>query len=192
MGYQNSAWLTPPDLNPSGSEECWASSRRWQRETQQSCEKVSSCRNSRRDPRPTARAARATARPVVRAVRACARPMARAARAARPVATGEVSASVGAPCGEGGASVGAPDGDWRGRRERGGRQCKNRVLRQRSACALFPALYPISRPSTDIRHHARGGCGQHGCVSLHESATTNPMSRKRLSLVWSCQTESTA
>ena len=100
----------------------------------------------RADARPTARAARATARPVVRAVRACARPMARAARAARPVATGEVSASVRAPCGEGGASVGAPDGDWRGRRERGGRQCKNRVLRQRSACALFPALYPISRP----------------------------------------------
>ena len=121
----------------------------------------------RADARPTARAARATARPVVRAVRACARPMARAARAARPVATGEVSASVGAPCGEGGASVGAPDGDWRGRRERGGRQCKNRVLRQRSACALFPALYPISRPSTDIRHHARGGCGLNGTVACH-------------------------
>ena len=124
----------------------------------------------RADARPTARAARATARPVVRAVRACARPMARAARAARPVATGEVSGQRErrrTPCGEGGASVGAPDGDWRGRRERGGRQCKNRVLRQRSACALFPALHPISRPSTDIRHHARGGCGLKGTVACH-------------------------
>ena len=58
---------------------------------------------------------------------------------------------------------------WRGRRERGGRQCKNRVLRQRSACALFPALYPTSRPFTDIRHHARGGCGLIGAVACHRT-----------------------
>ena len=145
----------------------------------------------RADARPTARAARATARPVVRAVRACARPMARAARAARPVATGEVSGQRErrrTPCGEGGASVGAPDGDWRGRRERGGRQCKNRVLRQRSACALFPPLHAIPMRS---RVHLRYRTGEPPGAVVHASATMDPMSRKSLILLCSSHNEST-
>ena len=92
------------------------------------------------------------------------------------------------PCGEGGASVGAPDGDWRGRRERGGRQCKNRVLRQRSACALFPPLYAIPMRS---RVHLRYRTGEPPGAVVHASATMDPMSRKRVILLCSSHNEST-